>query len=178
MKKIYVGILVALILLAVCVCFVRVEKRPVTPVVSPQYDLTLTSVTYSPSSVKVGDKVLFAFSIENIGPDLVPNDLSYDFEIRIDGKTILRPTVKPDTDAAWHVSIAGKTLYSRGFHKHAGQARIASYTWSLPYSHFIATKAGPINYELALDPDNRAKETCETNNTVSGIIQVQPASAP
>ena len=115
------------------------------------YDLMCRSITYSPSTIRVGTAVSFSYTIDNAGKSTIPAG-TYDTELYIDGKKV----------SFDH----GSTLLPPGL----GSKR----TRAPGYYDYKAYKTGWIIYRLVLDPEDRLKETDETNNIIIGRFQVLP----
>ena len=115
------------------------------------YDLANTSITFSPNPVKVGDKVVFTYTVINLGTSDVP-EKTYDIEFWIDGK-------KVSYDYASPISLA------------AGNRPI-THSMAPGFFHFEAKQAGTYKYKLLLDPRDRVNETDEGNNVIEGTFAV------
>ena len=116
---------------------------------SGNYDLTSKSITYLPNPVKVGDEVVFTYTVDNIGKSDVPAK-TYDVDFYVNGKRV-------SFDHATSLIPSGlKTTYSM----------------AKGYYHFKASKPGKYIYMIVIDPNNRLKEFNETNNVVQGVIEV------
>lgn len=113
------------------------------------YDLTSKSITYSPNPIKVGDEVIFTYTVDNLGKSDVPAR-TYEVDFYVNGRRV-------SFDESTSQIFAGlKTTYSK----------------AEGYYHFKATKTGIYTYKLVIDPYNSLKETDETNNVIDGEFEV------
>ena len=114
------------------------------------YDLASKRITWAPNPVEAGDHVIFTYSVDNLGSSTIPAK-TYDVDFYVDGELVSFDHMTSDLYPGL------KTEYST----------------SPGTPHFRATKAGTFAYKLVLDPDNRLKETDETNNVITGTFVVR-----
>lgn len=138
--RLLVSIISAVLLVSGC-------RQPIAP--PGNYDLTSKSITYLPNPVKVGDEVVFTYTVDNLGKSGVPAK-TYDIVFYVNGK---RVSFDHDTSL---IPAGLKTTYSK----------------APGYYHFKASKPGKYEYKLIIDPGNRLKETDEANNVIRGFIEV------
>lgn len=102
-------------------------------------------------SLRVGDKVVFNYSIQNLGTATAPAG-SYTVELLLNGK---RLAADPQT--------AGLE-----------PGKFATYTVKPGGHHWIADKAGVHTYQLVVAPLGNLKETSLENNALEGQFSVAP----
>lgn len=136
---------------ALAMCLIAAAGFGCKKVAPPgNYDLASKSISWQPNPVEVGDLVIFTYSVDNLDSSRIP-DRTYDVDFYVDGKLV-------SFDHATSAIYPGlQTVYST----------------SPGTPHFRATQAGTFSYKLVLDPDNRLKETDETNNIITGSFVVR-----
>ena len=131
-----------------CGCGFSLQK-PCAP--TGIYDLTCKVTSISPATIYVGDKVVFSYSVSNLGSSTLPAR-TYDVDFYVNGSLV-------SFDHATSSLIAGGST---------------SYSMEPPYYHFDAKAPGQYSYKLLVDPTNRVPETDENNNVVVGSFVVNP----
>ena len=135
-------LLLGLMLLGSSLAFAQ-SSRP------PQYDLTCSAFTYSPSKPVVGDALRFEYTIANFGKDAVPPN-SYDIDLYLDDKLIAF-----DHGTKGMKGRPGRTVYA---------------VPATEDSKLITP--GVHRYKLVIDSKNRLPESNERNNVREGTITV------
>lgn len=119
------------------------------------YDLAVSAFSHTPTEVTEGDPVSFTYKIVNKGSSTIPRK-TYEVDLYVDGTRV-------SWDHATHDFAPGDTG--------------ATYSMSAGHHHWKPLKPGTYSYRLVLDERNRLKETDETNNILSGTIEVKPKAA-
>jgi subtilase family serine protease len=115
------------------------------------YDLVAASVTTKTSPIRVGDKVVFDYTVRNDGKDTVPGG-TYNVDFHVDGKLV-----------SFDHGTSDK-----------GSGQKSDYSKAPGYFHIQPSRPGKYRYRLTVDEKNNLAEINETNNTLEGDIDVIP----
>jgi len=123
-------------------------SRPTTPSTG-DFDLEAASLAYKPNPVRVGDKVVFNYTVRNNGTNTVLGR-TYQVDLYLNARLI-------SFDHGTSDLLPGRTT---------------SYGSSGGHFHWQPTNAARYHYRFVVDEQNTVRERIETNNVLEGDIDV------
>ncbi|MFN8421674.1 MAG: CARDB domain-containing protein [Anaerolineae bacterium] len=113
---------------------------------APRADLTVSAITFSPTSPRTGQRVTISVTVQNQGQGVAP-----EFEVAWQPKASL--DVQPLTQVITNLE--------------AGQSKVITFS-------FTYTDSGAMQTTASVNQDRKTRETNTANNRLSVTLQVQP----